>query len=209
MSYRLSNEANLRPATTALGHELSSICLRTGDAGNDASKKYALTELLGDIYVIPYLIFEPEFSFALEFNGEISGYVLGALDTEKFQKQVAEKYWTQLREKYAIDDSHLTPADRKLLNRIMAPLVMDTGITKNFPSHLHIDLLETAQGRGLGRKMVEKMLEALSNAGSTGIHLTVAQSNFRAISFYKSLGFSKISVIEEEDVMACEITSLL
>jgi len=58
-----------------------------------------------------------------------------------------------------------------------------------YPSHLHIDLLPTAQGRGRGRALMERLLEALRRDGSAGVHLGVAAANARAIGFYEHLGF--------------------
>src|SRR5436190_8969001 len=61
------------------------VCLATGDGGRGARHLYADPKALGHIYVGPYLKLEPELTFVLEDTQAVSGYVLGALDTEKFQ----------------------------------------------------------------------------------------------------------------------------
>ena len=62
----------------------------------------------------------------------------------------------------------------------------------DFPSHLHIDLLPVAQGRGNGRRLLERLLAVLRADGSPGVHLGVSRRNVRAIGFYRALGFEEL-----------------
>jgi len=68
------------------------------------------------------------------------------------------------------------------------------------PSHLHIDLLPSAQGRGLGRALMQRLLETLRRDGSDGVHLGVAAANVRAIGFYEHLGF--VPLLEDDEARA-------
>jgi ribosomal protein S18 acetylase RimI-like enzyme len=61
-----------------------------------------------------------------------------------------------------------------------------------YPSHLHIDLLERAQGRGYGRRMLEQVMDRLRQRGSPGAHLGVSILNTRAVGFYERLGFREL-----------------
>ena len=63
---------------------------------------------------------------------------------------------------------------------------------ERYPSHLHIDLLPRAQGRGYGRRMIEQVLNALRRRQSPGVHLGVSERNTRAIAFYRRLGFHEL-----------------
>jgi ribosomal protein S18 acetylase RimI-like enzyme len=58
-----------------------------------------------------------------------------------------------------------------------------------YPSHLHIDLLPRAQGRGYGRRMMEEVMARLRRRGSPGAHLGVSLRNTPAMAFYEKLGF--------------------
>ena len=62
-----------------------------------------------------------------------------------------------------------------------------------YPSHLHIDLLPRAQGRGHGRRMIEQMMGMLRRRGSPGAHLGVSMLNSRAQAFYSHLGFRELA----------------
>ena len=61
-----------------------------------------------------------------------------------------------------------------------------------YPSHLHIDLLERAQGRGYGRRMIEQVMDTLRRRGSPGAHLGVSMMNTPAFGFYERLGFKEL-----------------
>jgi hypothetical protein len=50
-----------------------------------------------------------------------------------------------------------------------------------------------AQGRGLGRKLLRRLLRALRGGGSRGVHLLMHEANSRAVQFYRRLGFRTIT----------------
>ncbi|MBN8501291.1 MAG: GNAT family N-acetyltransferase, partial [Sphingomonadales bacterium] len=61
-----------------------------------------------------------------------------------------------------------------------------------YPSHLHIDLLERAQGRGFGRRMMGQVMDLLRQSGCPGAHLGVSLLNVPAQGFYRRLGFDEL-----------------
>jgi ribosomal protein S18 acetylase RimI-like enzyme len=171
---------------------LYEICLRTGDAGGDATGKHADPSLPGHIFVGPYLALAPQFAFVLDpGNGTPAGYVLGALDTEAFAAACEESWWPALRQRYPEVGEPRTP-DERLVSFIHHPPSWPVEITTRYPSHLHIDLLPEAQGQGHGRALMECLFRALAGAGSPGVHLGVARANERAIGFYRRLGFVEL-----------------
>ncbi|HEY8471940.1 MAG TPA: GNAT family N-acetyltransferase [Natronosporangium sp.] len=179
-----------RPADEPALYE---ICLRTGDAGEDATGKYADPKLLGHLYVGPYLALEPELAFVLDDGGGTPvGYVLGALDTERFEAACELSWWPELRRRYPAPARPRT-ADDQLILQLHHPFRQSREITARYPSHLHIDLLPAAQGRGYGRALLERLFEALRAGGSPGVHLGVSSRNQRAIGFYRRVGFEELA----------------
>ena len=69
------------------------------------------------------------------------------------------------------------------------------------PSHLHIDLLPRAQGRGVGTAMMTTLLNALRALDSPGVHLGVSPSNERAVAFYKHLKFTTLAEFGEHGLL--------
>ena len=185
----------LRAANTADLPELLRVCLETGDSGKDATHLHNLPELVGDIYVAPYVIHEPDFAYALLAENKVVGYLLGVLDTESFEKVLVDKYWPVAKAKYQQIDFEITPSDQELLAELDKQGFSDEEITKNYPSHLHIDIVELHQGAGYGKSMIAYLLNELKQAGSSGVHLHMSASNDRARVFYKKFGF--IEVIED------------
>ena len=79
---------------------LYAICLKTGDAGQDATALYRDPELLGHLYAGPYAALEPESAFVLEDDAGIGGYIVGARDTYAFETRLEAEWWPGLRARY-------------------------------------------------------------------------------------------------------------
>lgn len=150
------------------------ICVRTGDAGRDASGLHPDARVLTDRYATPYLDLEPALAVLATVGDEVVGYVLGTADTARFA------------ERFAAHPSSLTAAERREhADRLLTP---EAAL---LPAHLHIDLLPAAQGRGAGRALIEAFVAALP-AGTAGVHLVVDPANTGAQAFYRRVGFREL-----------------
>lgn len=188
-------EFSIRPYQAADEGALYRICLETGDSGVDASALYADPQLLGHVYAAPYGRFEPELAFVLQDGTGPCGYVLGARDTQAFYERLRREWWPPLRLRYPLvprPSGESTP-DERLIRLIHQGLEEDADLTRQFPSHLHIDLLPRAQGGGHGKRLMHTLLSALREANSPGVHLGVGVRNTRAIGFYRHLGFEELA----------------
>ncbi|HCI16847.1 MAG TPA: GNAT family N-acetyltransferase, partial [Candidatus Marinimicrobia bacterium] len=88
---------HIRPYQTKDHNDVYTICLKTGDAGSDASNLYKDPNLLGHIYAGPYINLEPESAFMLEDEIGICGYIIGALDTQSFFNKVKSNWLPALQ----------------------------------------------------------------------------------------------------------------
>ena len=205
MQINLAEEVYLESSDLRDLPELRKVCLQTGNAGKDATEIYNNPDLLGEIYVEPYVRFQPNFAFTLKAHGQISGYVLGALQTKAFEALVENNYRPNLLAKYRIG-AGLGTADRVLLNYYRDFLPTPDEIVDKYPAHLHIDLLPPVQGRNFGKTMMKVQLRALLDAGAPGVHLRVARENHRAINFYRKMGFTNLMTINSEFVLGYLLT---
>ncbi|MDP6593820.1 MAG: GNAT family N-acetyltransferase [Candidatus Marinimicrobia bacterium] len=170
------------------------ICLKTGDSGKDASHLFTDPLALGHIYVGPYVNLEPQSAFVLEDDRGVCGYIFGAVESDLFYRRFRNEWLPQLRRRYrepAGDRSEWTE-DEKLYHLYYHPHVTHPDSLRKYQSHLHIDLLPQAQGKGQGVLMMDRLMEHLREAGSAGVHLELALNNERAYRFYTVYGFVEL-----------------
>jgi len=177
------------------------VCLATGDSGASALDLYNQKEMLGEIYVGPYLSFQPELSFTLIQDG-VAGYALAALDTRSFEETLSKEWWPIILEKYHNrSPENFNEREKDLFGYIQNPPLRSEKVVDEYPSHLHIDLLEKAQGRGIGKAMMLLVLQTLTEQGSKGVHLGMGATNARAFTFYTKLGFTLLDQNDDEWTM--------
>ncbi|MCL3859687.1 GNAT family N-acetyltransferase [Actinotalea sp. K2] len=189
---------------------LYDICLRTGDAGKDATGLYRDPRLLGEVWVGPYLALAPELAFVLTAPGpdgealarhtgqeggavappdRVVGYVLGVARTDVFEDRCEADWWPALRQRYPRGSAAPGTPEAELLERVHHPPRAPRGVVVDHPAHLHVDLLPEVQGGGNGRRLLERLFAALRAAGAPGVHLGVDPANGNAVAFYRHLGF--------------------
>lgn len=179
---------------------LYEICLKTAAEGGDGTDLYLDPYVVGQYYVAPYLFYEREFCFVVTKNGIPSGYIVATKNTQQYDQWLEEKWLPVLREQFSSGNGFIpkTPIEKGIISRIH----LNHGIkeypsySKQYPAHLHIDLLPSLQGFGCGRKLMEKLFSTLADNGVPGVHLGVGKGNSNAQGFYKKIGFS---VLDEQE----------
>jgi len=184
----------LRQADLADMPAVYRVCLRTGNAGQDATAREDDPDALGHMFIGPYLVLEPAFAFVLEAPNGVAGYVMGALDTPDFYRRMERDWLSKIRSRLrdpGDDESRWSGSDwvRRLIHR---PPYLYPPALHPFPSHGHVDFLPEARGLGWGRRGFEHLMTALAAAGSAGMHLDVSPQNQAAIAFYEKLGFAPV-----------------
>lgn len=200
---------SVRPADTTDEAEvdrLYDICLRTGDAGADATDRSVHPRLIGDLYLGPYLAYEPELAFVLvdaERTGPeaVVGYVLGARDSATFDERVVRDWLPALRERYPLEQARDGSLPAGTVDAMFIEILHDhhgpdPAFLDLYPAHLHVDVLPEGQGGGNGRALLETLFAALRALDVPGVHLGMAASNTRAAGFYAHLGFTPLAADE-------------
>jgi ribosomal protein S18 acetylase RimI-like enzyme len=170
---------------------LNMVCLKTGDSGKDATAREDDPDLLGLIYAVPYQVYEPDFAFVVDGPKGVCGYILGAPDTPGIYARMAAEWFPPLAARLSdpgADESRWRGSDWARY-AIHHPAFVYPEVLHRYPAHGHIDLLEEARGRGIGRRGMEHVMAKLASTGATGMHLQVSPVNRGAQAFYRRLGF--------------------
>lgn len=184
----------LRHATAEDHAALAMICLKTGDAGQDASGREDDPGLMGQIYAVPYQVLEPDFAHVIDGPAGACGYLLGAPDTAGFNARLASRWYPALRARVVDpgpDASRWRGSDWARHAIHHGDLSVPEAL-RSYPSHGHIDLLPDARGKGVGARCMALLQARLIAAGSTGMFLDVNPRNLSAQSFYATLGFQPL-----------------
>lgn len=172
--------------------DLYRICLETGDSGADATLLYADLALLGHFYAAPYGILEPELTFLLEDTIGVCGYILGTADSVVLAQRMELEWLPALRARYPLPDATDTSRDAGMIRLIHKGYVPNSAVVREYPAHLHIDLLARAQKKGQGKLLMQALFAALRAKGVRGVHLGVGAKNINGIAFYEHIGFTRL-----------------
>ena len=184
----------LRRALPGDHEAMCEVCLRTGDAGKDASAREDDPTLLGMIYAVPYQVYAPDFAFVVEGPDGVCGYVLGTPDSAAFYAQLAAEWFPPLAARVPDPgpDETLWQGSDQWRRAIHQPALVYPEALHAYPAHGHIDLLAPARGRHIGARSLRYMMAELGTAGAGGMHLQVSPRNFGALKFYRTLGFAPL-----------------
>lgn len=185
----------IRPYRPSDLEALYDICLKTGDAGQDASAMYRDPKILGHVYAGPYGMLEPQSCFVAEDADGVGAYIIGTAGTHGFETRLEREWWPGLRK--SIPKAQGDDADARIARLIHHPPRTPRRINEPYPAHLHIDCLPRLQGIGLGKRLIDTWLDAMAERGARAAHLGVGPRNARAVRFYRTYGFHLIEQLPE------------
>lgn len=111
-------------------------------------------------------------------NDEAVGYILCAEDFDRFYGEMKKTYLPRLLN-----------LGRRYYMTSLGEIFVHRIFRKEYPAHLHIDILPAYQGVGAGTQLVGALKTHLKEKNCRGIMLSAGSSNKKAISFYKKNGF--------------------
>lgn len=186
----------IRPYRPADRDDVASVCLRTGAGGADATGMYSDDTLVADVAVLPYLEFAPDLAWVVDDGRHVLGYLVGVADTAEYSAWCARNWAPEFAKRHpeAGPPTGRAPmvSEELLVWAGRNPEAARIPELADYPAHLHINLLPELQGRGLGRRLVDRFRDALAARGVPALHLTVDPSNAGALAFYARLGFHEL-----------------
>jgi len=188
---------SIRPFRSGDEPALVDICLKTADAGADATGVLDDDDLWAEIFALPYAARHPDFAFVAETDdGRVVGYIVATPDTRAFEEWFRTEWWPRHRGRWPEPEGEAGGDAETRQAGILRYAYRRRGGAEpygdDYPAHLHIDLLPEAQGQGLGRDLIETLIGALRERGVAGLHLVAAADNAGAIAFYPRVGFAPL-----------------
>lgn len=111
------------------------------------------------------------------------GYVLCAPDRRDFVSKMKSIYIPQVKK--------ISPAVA-LYFGLTFDGAKERKFVKDYPAHLHIDILPSFQRGGLGHKLVDALVAKLKSVGVSGVMLGCSANNPKGLGFYRKYGFTEI-----------------
>ena len=134
-----------------------------------------------------YLEHEPENCFVLDDNGKAVGYIICAENYDRYKKIFDSEYLPLTK-----------PQGEEFYNWAATSTILQEKYKKDYPAHLHIDLLPAYQRQGWGGKLLTTLFEHLRKKDICGIMLTAGTENVNAGSFYKKYGFEQVEIYDTD-----------
>ncbi len=180
------------------------ITYRTGFKGEDLTGRgyFDDKELWFLVFIDYYCRYEPEHFFVIQnhVNGALVGFICGTPDSQaqeaRFWKSMiwriflrallvtSWRYWRSFKNLIAMRGM-AGAGDREL----------ERSIERQYPAHLHINVLPEYHGMGLGTRLISHFEEHLVAQGIPGVHLQTSNYNRKAVPFYIKLGYTLIAEI--------------
>jgi ribosomal protein S18 acetylase RimI-like enzyme len=172
---------------------LYEISLRTTLSGLDGTEYFHDPYCVGHFYAAPYFFFDPSLCFiAVDQYNRPSGYIVGTSDTVSFNSWMNSHWLPPLKQHYEHVTSFKSDNEKNVIRLINKGPGEGVWEHVGYPAHLQVNLLETLQGKGIGKALMLTFMESIQKAGVGGIHLKVDGHNTRAFGFYEKMGFIKL-----------------
>lgn len=148
-------------------------------------------------YVDYYPAFAKDTSFVFCDDNDIPlGYILCEIDPDRFCDQFAKAYCKPMEAIQAGSCAQFLKSQDFLET-----------FKDQYPAHLHIDILPTAQNMHIGSKLMKRLIDELTARHVKGIVLGVSKSRPNAIRFYQKHGFEILEEGEGGYTMGLKLTA--
>jgi GNAT superfamily N-acetyltransferase len=180
--------------------EILNVCYKTGFMGEDllATGRFNDVKLFGYLFCLYYPHYEKEHCFVAvntEESDKVIGYILGTDNTLRQRMDIALKMgWRILLRLIFITILKYRESANAVLFFIRSADHSDypNNFYKDYPAHLHINILPEYQHLGIGTMLIDKFEEHMRKSSIRGIHLRTSNKNIKAIPFYIKKGYTLI-----------------
>jgi ribosomal protein S18 acetylase RimI-like enzyme len=175
--YRLQDRAAVR-----------NICYATGLLGHPITALVPDRELFADLWTAAYTDGFPDLALVATLEAETIGYILGVADARALPSVFVRRVLPLVLGRLFRGEYRSWRSSLPYLFRLALEPAMHAPVAQ-FPAHLHINLLESSRGRGVGHRLLEGFLTQLDAHGVPGVQLSTTDRNEAAVHLYERFGF--------------------
>jgi len=167
----------IRPYQPKDKENVRHVCIQTGPKA--ALQEGPTREFILTAFCDYYAECEPHNSFVIaDDNDEAVGYIFCGEDFKAYRRRYLKEHVPRLK------------GFSRLKGRVAAAL--PRWLVKDYPAHLHIDILPGYQRMGLGSQLMDALTALLRAKGIPGVMLGVGSDNEKGLNFYKKYGFKAL-----------------
>ncbi len=175
---------------------IRTIACDTANLGNLVEPIFSDRETVADLLTRYYTAYEPQRIWVGESGQRVVGYLTGCFDSRRYR-------WIMVSR--IVPRVVLGAVSRGALRRQETWRLLTTALAnsrrgrfrygsrlKNYPAHLHINILDEFRHRHLGQKLVQRFLEQVRQNRLPGVHAAVRSDNETACGFFRRMEFKEL-----------------
>jgi GNAT superfamily N-acetyltransferase len=183
----------------AIWAAVAKLCCRTGNDGNPISTER--WELFERIWIEPYRMLIPQWSYVALADRRVVGYLTGCPDTSRFYRQRFVRCTLPLLRQIVFGRYHGDPYGKRFARQALR---LETSaersvakpirrrLLRQFPAHLHMNVDSDYRYAGVGTRLVGRFVNDLQDERLSGVHLFCGAA---PVPFYARMGFSELAVV--------------
>jgi ribosomal protein S18 acetylase RimI-like enzyme len=188
----MSGAIQIRPLEPRDREAVRRICIATADRGRASGELYPDDELAADLLTTYFTDVDPGWSWVAEADGQVVGYVTAA-DNRRFRRafiwRIIPRAVCRAIGRGALWHKTTWQLGWGALRAWVRGTARWPKTPRDYPAHLHIDILGDHRGQHVGRRLMEACLDTLRKAGSAGVTAPVRADNPAACAFFDRMGF--------------------
>lgn len=187
----------IRKYTASDESGVADLCYATGHQGEGLEGRGLFNDryLFAMLFALYYARYEPEHCFVAsdKDSGRITGYIFGTPDTITQEKRFARRMIWRIAARAILYSLWRYPESFRMVlhfQHVSASAPLPVEVRREYPAHLHINVLPGFHARGLGSALLLRFEEHMKVCGASGIHLITSEGNVKAVPFYRKHGYS-------------------
>lgn len=170
--------------------QVQNICIATGGV---LAERAELKDMLLNAFCNYYIDQEPENCFVAADEDAAVGYILCTESCDAWVKGFEEAYVNKTE-------------NEGIKGFYKATMATPLKYAREYPAHLHIDILPEYQRMGIGFRLMDTLVGHLKTAGVRGLMLCVAADNVKGVNFYEKYGFKVLERTPNAIAMGITLT---